>query len=476
MTADIRIGDALAVLRAMPDASVHCVVTSPPYWGLRAYGGDPGMIGREPTFAEHIENLLAVFREVRRVLRPDGTLWLNYGDAYARGDKRGSSGPGDKQASNRGSAEARGASLPSGMKSKDLMGMPWRVAFALQDDGWWLRADICWHKSNPMPESAKDRPTRAHEFVFLMTTAERYFYDHEAVKEPVAGTAHPRASTRAGRSRCEHRPDRLPRYKTPDGWDTSKGQGAHGSIHREGREKGKVPGVSPKSAPPGSGIRQNESCQAAAIEVRPTRNLRDVWTIPTSPFSGWTETVDLVALSASQALALVAEGNASVGDICHIVSPDCPEHAGFPDSVPKGFCDGLPDHLLRRMHGSADHRAQAPSDAASGSALSRDHCPTDPSKPDCSGPSYSPSASPRSTEIHKMAPGPSSSPHATSCEGTEDGIERTAPEQRPPASTSHGTGGSRSEADMTASHSEPQRASGNTRKSGSDAPCQCAYY
>ena len=196
MTADIRIGNALAVLRAMPDASVHCVITSPPYWGLRAYGGDPGMIGLEPTFAGHIENLLAVFREVRRVLRPDGTLWLNYGDSYARGDKRGSSGTGDKQASNRGSAEARGARLPSGMKSKDLMGMPWRVAFALQDDGWWLRRDICWHKSNTMPESAKDRPTRAHEFVFLMTTAERYFYDHEAVKEPVAGTAHPRASTR----------------------------------------------------------------------------------------------------------------------------------------------------------------------------------------------------------------------------------------------------------------------------------------
>ena len=313
MTADIRIGDALSVLRAMPEASVHCVITSPPYWGLRAYGGDPDMIGLEPTFAEHIENLLAVFREVRRVLRPDGTLWLNYGDGYARGDKRGSSGTGDKQASNRGSAEARGARLPSGMKSKDLMGMPWRVAFALQDDGWWLRSDICWHKSNPMPESAKDRPTRAHEFVFLMTTAERYFYDHEAVKEPVAGTAHPRASTRAGRSRCEHRPDRLPHdsiearkalanpeaghtstkerrgirpYKTPDGWDTSKGEGGHGTIHRKGREKGKVPGVTPKSAPPGSGIRQNESYQATIIEVRPTRNLRDVWTFASAPFRG----------------------------------------------------------------------------------------------------------------------------------------------------------------------------------------------
>ena len=339
MTVDIRVGGALTLLRAMPDASVHCVITSPPYWGLRAYGGDPGMIGREPTFAEHIENLLAVFREVRRVLRPDGSLWLNYGDAYARGDKRGSSGTGDKQASNRGSAEARGARLPSGMKSKNLMGMPWRVAFALQDDGWWLRSDICWQKSNPMPESAKDRPTRAHEFVFLMTTAERYFYDHEAVKESVAGTAHPRASTRAGRSRCEHRPDRLPHdsiearkaranpaashtstaerrgirpHKMPEGqekvrvptsWASSPGyeeqdprygkrtpKDIEGRSARMGRapgwREGTVPGVTPKSAAPGSGIRQNESYQAAMIEVRPNRNLRDVWTFASAPFRG----------------------------------------------------------------------------------------------------------------------------------------------------------------------------------------------
>ena len=339
MTVDIRIGDALAVLRAMPDASVHCVITSPPYWGLRAYGGDPGMIGLEPTFAEHIENLLAVFREIRRVLRPDGTCWLNYGDSYARGDKRGSSGTGDKQASNRGSVEARGTGLASGMKSKDLLGMPWRVAFALQDDGWWLRADICWHKSNPMPESAKDRPTRAHEFVFLMTTAERYFYDHEAVKEPVAGTAHPRASTRAGRSRCEHRPDRLPHdsiearkaranpeaghtstkerrgirpYKTPDVWAT--GPGAHGTIHPLGREKGKVPGVTPKSAAPGSGIRQNESYQAAMIEVRPTRNLRDVWTFASAPFRG--------AHFATFPPALVEPG-IKAGTSEHGCCPDC---------------------------------------------------------------------------------------------------------------------------------------------------------
>lgn len=267
MTVDICVGDALSVLRDMPDASVHCVITSPPYWGLRKYGGDPGMIGLEETLDQHLDNLVAVFREVWRVLRPDGTLWLNYGDAYARGDKRGSSGPGDKQASNRGSAEARGVKLPAGQKPKDLMGLPWRVAFALQDDGWWLRSDVIVAKSNPMPESAKDRPTRAHEFVFLMTKAPRYFYDAEAVKEPVSGTANARRS-----------------YKTPDGWDT--GPGAHGTIHRKGREKGRVPGVPPKSAPAGSGIRQNDNYQAAMVDQPAMRNLRDVWTLASAPFKG----------------------------------------------------------------------------------------------------------------------------------------------------------------------------------------------
>ena len=292
MAADIRLGDARDVLRDMPEASVHCVVTSPPYWSLRAYGGDPGMIGLEPTFEEHLENLLAVFREVRRVLRPDGTLWLNYGDCYARGDKRGSSGTGDKQASNRGSAEARGARLPTGFKPKDLMMMPARVAMALQADGWWLRSEIVIEKSNPMPESAKDRPTRAHEFVFLMTPALRYFYDAEAVKEPVAGTAHARASTRAHDS-IEARKARA----NPDASHTStserRGIRPHtpkdvdGRSARLGRAPGwREPGVTPKSAPPGSGIRQNESFEAALIDVPATRNLRDVWTFSSAPFRG----------------------------------------------------------------------------------------------------------------------------------------------------------------------------------------------
>ena len=169
MTVDIRVGDALAVLKDMPDESVHCVISSPPYWGLRAYKGDHGMIGLEETFDEHLENLVAVFREVRRVLRSDGTLWLNYGDAYCGGG-RGNYGNGQKQKTNAGSlVPAIRGWVHSGRKPKDLMMMPARVAMALQDDGWFLRSEIVWHKPNPMPESCTDRPTMAHEKLFLMS-------------------------------------------------------------------------------------------------------------------------------------------------------------------------------------------------------------------------------------------------------------------------------------------------------------------
>ena len=159
-------GDARDI--PLPDASVQTVVTSPPYWGLRAYGGDAGMIGLEPTFAEHLANIIAVFREVRRVLRDDGTLWLNYGDAYSNAQPRGSFGDqGDL------STGAHGELVPKrdagGLRPKNLLGMPWRVAFALQDDGWVLRSDIIWAKPNPMPESVTDRPTRSHEYLFLFS-------------------------------------------------------------------------------------------------------------------------------------------------------------------------------------------------------------------------------------------------------------------------------------------------------------------
>jgi DNA modification methylase len=184
-------GDCREVLPRFPADSIHCVVTSPPYWGLRDYGV-AGQIGLEDTPNRFVDELVNIFREVRRVLRPDGTLWLNLGDSYAATTK-GAGGIG-KQHTNNGSILAdRSWQIPSGLKPKDLVGIPWRVAFALQADGWWLRQDIIWAKPNPMPESVKDRCTKAHEYLFLLTKSERYYFDAEAIAEP---TAYPIAKDR----------------------------------------------------------------------------------------------------------------------------------------------------------------------------------------------------------------------------------------------------------------------------------------
>ncbi len=172
-------GDVHLALARLPSDSVQCVVTSPPYWGLRDYG-IAGQIGLEPTLAGFIQALTSVFAEVKRVLAPDGILWLNIGDGYTSGN-RGWRAP-DKKNPNR--AMNVRPDNPPGLKDKDLMGIPWRLAFALQDSGWFLRSDIVWHKPNAMPESVKDRPTRAHEYVFMLTKSEQYHYDGEAVKEP----------------------------------------------------------------------------------------------------------------------------------------------------------------------------------------------------------------------------------------------------------------------------------------------------
>jgi DNA modification methylase len=174
----ILLGSSLEVLRELPDSSIHCCVTSPPYWGLRDYGVE-GQLGLEPTMEEYLEKMLVIFREIWRVLRSDGTLWLNLGDSYNGSGPSG--GPG-KQYTNVGS---QGTTLKrvAGLKPKDLVGIPWRVAFALQADGWYLRSDIIWHKPNTMPESVTDRPTKAHEYIFLMSKRERYYYDADAIKE-----------------------------------------------------------------------------------------------------------------------------------------------------------------------------------------------------------------------------------------------------------------------------------------------------
>jgi len=180
-------GDVIACLRSLPDACVQCVVTSPPYWGLRDYGVE-GQIGLEPTPEEHVEKMVEVFREVKRVLRDDGTLWLNYGDCYA-GSTTGADRPPEPGHTHEDSGrvktgqENKHRRPDAGLKPKDLVGMPWRIAFALQADGWYLRSDIIWSKPNPMPESVTDRPTKSHEYVFLFAKSKKYYYDADAVRE-----------------------------------------------------------------------------------------------------------------------------------------------------------------------------------------------------------------------------------------------------------------------------------------------------
>lgn len=216
-------GDALEVLRGLPDGSVNCCVTSPPYYALRDYGMD-GQIGRESSPKEYVSRLTEVFAEVRRVLRPDGTLWLNLGDTYA----------------GRGAEE---------IKPKDLIGIPWMAAFALRDDGWYLRNDIIWMKENPMPESVKDRCTRCHEHIFLFSKSKQYFFDYKAISEPVT----------------ESTKERLKR-------------GIAGS-NKYGAPIPGQPKVQTINLPRGHGTISDG-------DINPMRSKRDVWIVNTVPFKG----------------------------------------------------------------------------------------------------------------------------------------------------------------------------------------------
>lgn len=245
-------GDALEQLYTLPDESVQCCCTSPPYWGLRDYGV-AGQIGLETTLEEFIEKLVAVFAQVRRVLKKDGTCWVNMGDCYISNPAADFGDPkypkGRDRIANQPSRARHG-----GLKPKDLVGQPWMLAFALRADGWYLRSDIIWHKPNPMPESVTDRPTKAHEYLFLLTKSLRYYYDAEAIKEPVTGNAHPRGDGVNPKSRG---------YKTP---------GKNSRVN-----------VSHCGAAPQS--RQNESYSAAVVGLVDTRNKRDVWTVATEPYA-----------------------------------------------------------------------------------------------------------------------------------------------------------------------------------------------
>jgi site-specific DNA-methyltransferase (cytosine-N4-specific) len=181
----IIVGDARKVLKDIPEGHFDCVVTSPPYWGLRDNGID-GLIGTETTIDEYIAELVRLFREVRRTLADDGTFWLNIGDSYASGARTWR----DTDAKNKGLAMNYRVPTPEGLKPKDLIGVPWRLAFALQADGWYLRTDLIWNKPNCQPESVKDRPTRAHEYVFLFSKSEKYYYDLQAIMEPAIDSNH----------------------------------------------------------------------------------------------------------------------------------------------------------------------------------------------------------------------------------------------------------------------------------------------
>ena len=245
MTVRILQGDCRDVLKTLPDESVNCVVTSPPYWGLRDYGV-AGQLGLEPTPQEYVERMVAVFAHVGRVLRADGTLWLNLGDSYARAQetnvpqtKKGGA-PSYPEHSKEGSSDgavgrAERPGTRSGGKPKDLVGIPWRVAFALQAAGWWLRQDIIWSKPNPMPESVTDRCTKAHEYLFLLAKSERYHYDAEAIAEEA---------------------------KRPEG---------PGNINHAHSQEGIYP----------DGAAQKNLTK---IGPRETANKRSVWTVTTQPF------------------------------------------------------------------------------------------------------------------------------------------------------------------------------------------------
>ena len=287
MAIKILTGDCNEWLAKIGDRTINCCVTSPPYFGLRDYGV-AGQLGLEQSPAEYVAKMVEVFREVRRVrrvLRDDGTLWLNLGDSYAGSGRGGNPDAGTKQGTNKGSqsvgvlygreresAEAERARMKSqnaalystGIKPKDLIGIPWRVAFALQADGWYLRQDIIWHKPNPMPESVRDRCTKAHEYIFLFSKSEKYHFDSEAIAEPVAASSiarlsQPNLENQKGSSRVPGKTNGPMKAKPPRFGGNKYGDNAA----EENRTK---------------------SGNDYVLPVNGKRNRRSVWTVTTKPF------------------------------------------------------------------------------------------------------------------------------------------------------------------------------------------------
>jgi DNA modification methylase len=587
-------GDCRTVLRSMADESVNCIVTSPPYFGLRDYGVS-GQIGLEPTPAEFVAELVEVFREARRVLRTDGTLWLNLGSSYSGGDsylhneyklredlsdeeKRdvvlgmfgvrfdgsiearerslsgllsdpleildvrarsgmesegepvcileesregfsadqraeaateggdnrgagwgmrllprddgGVSDAGPHQRRRGGASEStnrefagefcrdlsgcaapgvsservpgavhelqffdrmlgllsasklpadlvpdhlRGYFRPVGFKRKDLINIPFLVCEALREDGWYLRSSIIWAKSNPMPESVTDRPTSAHENIFLLSRSERYFYDADAVREAAQARE---LST----------------------WDERK-----------------------KSEPVrrGDPALSGQVNRTATLSSQDGRNLRNVWTVATQPFSEWTEKTDLVPVPISEAQELCAGDSGYGGDIARITSPNCSEHEGLPDRVPKRFYDGLTASQLNDMRdtdGCLD--PSKPSDCGT-IRPSSVHSPVHPSTTDSQDQQGFEIASPHSIGTRKTDLAPSSSERAILCEEIAESTERTELRQRPSASTDRDTVESKIAVDSSVSSCEPQSRNDSARTLGSGnsvGSCCCRYY
>jgi len=469
-TTRILVGDALARLRDLPDESVQCVVTSPPYYGLRDYGtaswdgGDvdcdhrqlsperiaaltrgqtiqgsankaddhefhrkqfrdvcgkcgahrvDDQIGLEPTPAEYVARMVAVFAEVRRVLRSDGVCWLNLGDSY--NNIRTQRGPG-QALHGRGDLRGKPAPLHStrgwrGLKEKDLIGIPWRVAFALQADGWWLRSDIVWAKPSCMPESVRDRPTRSHEYVFLLTKSARYFYDADAIREE------------------------------------GKGRLDRGEMTSPAR------------------LNQGAPWKNEPLAEANGRNARTVWTIPTQPFSEWTETVRRVP---------VEPGDAD-GDTTRTTSPDCRVHGDQPapaSSAPGG--ERAAD--LSARTGRSDARpAPAQPAAPAGSDPPREPGTVAGSSgsppPECA-----PAATPRSTGTRRTGPAPETT---SPCTPSGRSPAHTGGTSTGPASASPSPSGS--PAGSTVEAPEPGPEAGNPDRnrdtSASLEPsCTCSFY
>lgn len=289
-THQILVGDCIEMMRTLPDKSVHTCVTSPPYFALRDYGVD-GQIGLEASPREFIDRLVLVFREVHRVLRDDGTLWVNMGDSYAGTGKSGGGAQGERWdecgADTTAPRGGKWSPAPRGWKQKDLMGMPWRLAFALQDDGWYLRQDIIWHKPNPMPESTRDRCTKAHEYLFLLSKSRRYHYDSDAIREPASYGPTP-SGVGFGHGTDAKARDRG-RISVPKGWDTSTGEGGHGSYHKEGAARGSKRNSFARETKYSDGEHGQKAQHRPGrgdVDYGETRNKRSVWTVATHGFKG----------------------------------------------------------------------------------------------------------------------------------------------------------------------------------------------